>query len=186
MKTYVTSDLHFSHRRISEFCPKTRPWTDIAEMNEAMIAEWNAIATMQDTIYILGDVAFGPVVDACKIIKRLNGTKILIEGNHDDKKLLDDEFFSLFKYVANLQEITHTHQDKTKHRIVLCHYPLLQWNGCHNGIQHLYGHLHDNLSGLEEYRAMNVGYDSTEAPGILKDLDWVVKTLESRNLKNHH
>jgi len=39
MKTYITSDLHFGHRRIKLFCPEPRARfsDDIDKMNKQMI-----------------------------------------------------------------------------------------------------------------------------------------------------
>ena len=51
-------------------------------MNESMIAKWNEVVSLDDTIYHLGDfsMAFRSVE---LFTKRLNGYKILIAGNHD-------------------------------------------------------------------------------------------------------
>jgi calcineurin-like phosphoesterase family protein len=72
MKTFVTSDLHFGHKNIMKFCPRTRGhYSDTDEMREDMILTWNNIVGMEDLTYILGDVAFLPAVDAVKIMRRL-------------------------------------------------------------------------------------------------------------------
>ena len=47
-------------------------------------------------------------------------------------------------------------------RVVLCHYPLAEWNGFFHGIWHIYGHIHNNTGGAYQYmktqdRALNAG-----------------------------
>ena len=87
MKTWITSDLHFGHKNIMKFCPQTRARfrDDVGYMNSAMVEEWNAKVEPEDLVYILGDVAFMSGSDAGKTMHRLNGRKILVEGNHDRK-----------------------------------------------------------------------------------------------------
>jgi len=157
MKTWITSDLHFGHERIKIFCPKTRErFTDVKHMNEAMILEWNALVQPEDLVYILGDFAFTSTQDAVKILKRLNGDKILIEGNHDRKHLKDTNFRNSFKEIHKYLDIVY---NKTK--VVMFHYPIAEWDQMFRGSVHFYGHLHGNSSGLEQFRARDVGMDAT-------------------------
>ena len=79
MNIFVTSDTHFGHANIIEYC--RRPFASSQEMDEAMVERWNAVVTPQDHIYHLGDVAMRKADLA--IVKRLNGHKRLVFGNHD-------------------------------------------------------------------------------------------------------
>jgi calcineurin-like phosphoesterase family protein len=76
----MISDTHFFHQRIIELAG--RPYGSVEEMNEAMVDNWNRVVTKRDTVWHLGDVCFGHV-NNLQIIKRLNGIKNLIMGNHD-------------------------------------------------------------------------------------------------------
>ena len=166
-KLFVTSDLHFGHANVIKFCPETRGmFASSEEMNEGMIDQWNKTVSTEDTVYILGDVAFTSATEACKIISQLNGNKILIEGNHDYKNLRDRMFRSQFSEIHKLYELVYN-----KNRIVMCHYPLASWNQCHRGSIMLHGHLHGKPSGLEQYRIKDVGYDSTgKVVSLLDDI----------------
>lgn len=42
---------------------------------------WNATVRKNDTVYILGDFCWGKADEWLRIIRQLNGTKVLIEGN---------------------------------------------------------------------------------------------------------
>lgn len=82
MTTWFTSDTHFSHKNIINL-GAGRPFKDIQHHNEMLIHNWNSVVAWDDTVYHLGDVALGPWPDGLDCVKRLNGTKILIPGNHD-------------------------------------------------------------------------------------------------------
>lgn len=81
---YFTSDTHFNHKNIVTFCG--RPFADIQSMNESLIENWNNIVGPEDTVYHLGDVAFGNKSQIQHILSQLNGNIVLIIGNHDRKK----------------------------------------------------------------------------------------------------
>lgn len=79
-KIWFTSDQHFWHSNIIKYC--NRPYATVEDMNEAIITNYNALIGENDVVYHLGDfsLAFAPVIT---YVKRLNGTKHLIYGNHD-------------------------------------------------------------------------------------------------------
>jgi calcineurin-like phosphoesterase family protein len=52
-------------------------------MNEAIIENWNSVVDHIDIVFVLGDVALGKIADSLPQVKRLNGTKYLVPGNHD-------------------------------------------------------------------------------------------------------
>ena len=61
--------------------------------------------------------------------------------------------------------------------IVLCHYPMREWNGCYRGAWHLHGHVHGRLNHAPLGHSMDVGVDSggyrpwsfAEIAEVLKD-----------------
>ena len=178
MTIYFTSDLHFNHSNILKFNPDTRKYSSVKEMNEALIADWNAVAKEGDTIYILGDVAFMQGSDAAKYVSRLVGEKILITGNHDGKLLKDASFRQCFSSIHSYYELKANNQ-----KFCMFHYPIVEWNQCHRGSVHLHGHLHGSLSGLEEYKAFDVGLDATGK--ILISLEEIVELAATRKIKKH-
>lgn len=46
-------------------------------------------------------------------------------------------------------------------KVVMFHYPIAEFDQMHRGAVHFHGHLHQNKSGLEQYRVRNVGFDYT-------------------------
>lgn len=181
MKTWITSDLHFGHKNIMKFCPQTRARfrDDLAYMNNAMVEEWNAKVEPGDLVYILGDVAFMSGSDAGRIMNRLNGDKILVEGNHDRKTLMDETFRGAFKEIHKYLDITYD-----GHKIVMFHYPIAEFDQMHRGAIHFHGHLHGGVSGLEEFRVLDVGMDSTGE--IVISMEYAIKRALQGKIKGHH
>lgn len=81
---YFIADTHFNHYNIIKYC--NRPFKDSKEMNVYIIKQWNSVVTDNDVVYHLGDVGFGTNEMLKGLITSLNGTKILIRGNHDFKR----------------------------------------------------------------------------------------------------
>jgi hypothetical protein len=54
----------------------------------------------------------------------------------------------------------------------------------HRGSVHLHGHLHGGVSGLEQYRARDVGMDATGQ--IAVSMDWIVADAMKGEIKGHH
>lgn len=181
MKTWITSDLHFGHANIMKFCPETRARfrNDVKYMTEAMIEEWNDKVQRGDTVYILGDVAFCSASDAAKILNRLNGDKILVEGNHDRKNLKDVSFQNAFKEIHKYLDINYD-----GHKIVMFHYPIAEWDQMHRGALQFHGHLHGGTSGLEKYRALDVGFDSSGE--IVISMERAINKIKDNEVKGHH
>ena len=179
MTTYVTSDLHFSHKNIATFCPQTRGhFESVDHMNESMIEMWNNKVESEDLVYILGDVAFCNGFNAAGYIRRLNGRKILIQGNHDVKTLKDVNFRNSFEEVHNYLEVNYEGA-----KFVMCHYPIFDHNGAGRGSIMLHGHRHGNPTNIPG-RIMDVGYDATGE--IVYSLDRIIKRMESVESMHHH
>src|ERR1017187_9055572 len=79
MTIYLLSDPHFSHENIIRYC--NRPFQHAEDMDEFMVAQWNAVVRPTDHVYCLGDVVLKR--KNLHIISRLQGKKRLIFGNHD-------------------------------------------------------------------------------------------------------
>lgn len=80
MAIWFTSDHHFGHANIIKYCD--RPFNDTHEMNMALEAAWNRVVGEDDLVYYLGDFAMN-VRLVPFLVQRLNGSKILVPGNHD-------------------------------------------------------------------------------------------------------
>lgn len=81
MTRYVISDHHFYHNNIIEYT--NRSFKSVREMNDKMIEKWNNIISKDDTVIYGGDLLFGSVEKANQLIDDLNGSMMIIKGNHD-------------------------------------------------------------------------------------------------------
>ena len=80
--TWFTSDTHFNHTNIIKYCD--RPFSDVNEMNEKIIRNWNERVVPDDRVFHLGDFGlFKRDKEPRSILNRLNGNIYLIRGNHD-------------------------------------------------------------------------------------------------------
>lgn len=78
---WFTADNHFWHKNVIDYC--NRPFETVEEMNAELVRRWNITVSKQELIYILGDFALAGVNKTRSLIEQLNGTKVLIMGNHD-------------------------------------------------------------------------------------------------------
>ena len=137
--TFFTSDTHFNHANIIKFC--NRPFKDVEQMNDVMIANWNSVIGKDDTVFHLGDFCLGGAAEWTKILDRLNGKIYLIMGNNDLKNIRQG-FISRFEHVAMQMRI-----EIGKKRIYLCHYPFLCFEGSYkDDVWQLFGHVHTRRS----------------------------------------
>lgn len=144
--TFFTSDTHFNHANIIKFC--NRPFKDVKQMNDMMIANWNSVIGKDDTVFHLGDFCLGGAAEWTKILDRLNGKIYLIMGNHDLKNIRQG-FISRFEHVA-----MQMHIEVGMQRIYLCHYPFLCFEGSYKDVWQLFGHVHSrkNNTGIDAGR----------------------------------
>lgn len=109
MKHWFTADTHFGHTNIIQYCERpfrlsdpalctrcggNRPdWQDshgnscchpdLSAHDEALIENWNKVVDPSDIVHHLGDFALTSLPAISAIMRRLNGTKFLVKGNHD-------------------------------------------------------------------------------------------------------
>ena len=173
---WFTSDQHYGHTNIIRFCD--RPFATIEEMDEALVARYNALVKPDDTVYHLGDFSFAK--DPAGVFRRLRGRKFLILGNHDWGKreralrqlgwgwVKDAHFLKLGRQPAE--------------RIWLSHYAHRVWPKSHHGSCHLHGHSHGDLP--EWGRSTDVGVDAWDYAPV--HLDTILARLKDREAVHHH
>ena len=158
---YFTSDTHYWHKHIIGYCQ--RPYTSVEEMNDGLIANWNWRVHQDDTVYFIGDFAFCGATKAQAIFDQLPGQKHLILGNHDYQTTKKLPWLSIKDYCLIRPHIEYQDDEgemcKTPHPIVLCHFPILSWDGMAHGSWMLHGHCHGSLADSGALR-LDVGVDA--------------------------
>ena len=146
MKIFITADHHFNHKNIIEYCK--RPFKTVEEMNETMIERWNRRVGKDDLVIHLGDFGLGNKEKINEIRKRLNGTIILIKGNHD--RVIKD--FIVVRDSIQIGNLLFSHRPTPKREIP---------KGCIN----IHGHIHEK----DSFNGINVSVEKTNYEPILLD-----------------
>lgn len=126
---WFTSDTHFGHKNILEYEKEARPFKTLEEMHETLINNWNNTVGKKDTVYHLGDFAFGR--DNIGIAGELNGRKKLVMGNHDT--------YSSLLYLAHFERLFGCFYWR---RCILTHIPVHPDNLGSRFFLNIHGHLH--------------------------------------------
>lgn len=146
-RVFFTADHHFGHEGIIRMCG--RPFASVREMDDTLVANWNAVVRPADEVWHLGDFAHRIEPKRMRaIFSRLNGSKHLVIGNHDASETLALPW-------ASQRQIAELRVEDV--RVVLCHYAMRVWPGQHRGTIHLFGHSHGRLSGTSV--SIDVGVD---------------------------
>jgi len=175
---FLVSDTHFGHAGVCRFTrndgvTKLRPWDSAEEMDEAMVERWNERVRPNDKVYHLGDVVMSR--KSLAIMRRLNGDKVLIRGNHDIFKDTD--------YREHFRELRAYH---VMNGMILSHIPIHSESLGRFGVN-IHGHLHANrvmlpgfngkITDIVDTRYHCVCVEQTDfAPILFED---VIKRIEA-------
>ena len=164
-KTLFTSDTHFHHGNVIQFC--NRPFGSVDHMNGELVRNWNSVAEPSDHVWFLGDFSFGTYDETVDILQQLNGHKHLIVGNHDRKGRADKLFNRDWeKWFVDRHDYYRLKVDGYK--FVLCHFPFSSWE---RGYYNLHGHLHTLAGSENKWRQWDVGVDRNNyTPVVLSDV----------------
>lgn len=142
---YYIADMHLGHKNALIF--DERPFDSVEEMNETIIRNWNLKVNDDDDVWILGDFCYRSEKDPSFYLKQLKGHKHLLIGNHDKATLKSNSALQYFESVECLQHIK-----DGEHDVILCHFPIADWNAKRWGSYHVYGHIHNNQDESLFYR----------------------------------
>lgn len=175
-KRLWTSDTHFYHANVITYCDRPFkdplryapnrdgvmvPKPDVEMMNRVMIERWNSVVGPRDHVYHLGDFAMGPRNLLAPTLKKLNGYKFLVRGNHDRSASamheagFDEVYESIRTEIGGVDLYMH-HQPEVKAR----------WQGAEIM---LCGHVHEKWR--RKGNMINVGVDQWDfTPRTLQEL----------------
>lgn len=177
MTIFFSADSHYGHKNVIKLCG--RPFLDLDHMRESLIENWNSRVSNSDSVYFLGDFSFYKNdEDSEKIVKRLNGQKFLVKGNHDNH--LKSATLSKFSWVKDYYELY-----DGKDKFVLFHFPIKNWNKAHFGSYHLHGHEHSSINDCY-FRRYDVGVDATQHNFFPVSLEEIKDRLKNAALPKHH
>lgn len=199
---FFTSDHHYFHE--SSLKLDNRPFKDMDEMIVGLRRRHNSMVGENDICYFLGDMGFSGG-DLKSVMDKLNGTKILILGNHDKKQQamlnsgFDAAMNSCSMYIAN-ELVTMSHcplrgvwrEDTTGMRKFVVSE---NWHGESRheeflvedkGQFHLHGHIHSPNGGKSTRtlgRQLDVGVTANNySPVSISQIEsWIVRTKREEN-----
>lgn len=152
---HFTSDLHFRKKDVA----LSRGFDNVESMEDSIIEQWNSTIKPDDTVYILGGfcgIAKGALQSYMNLVYELNGQKhfVLSSDDHIDtfNQMMLDENLGI-QSVSQYKEIMFL-----KQRVVLMHYPLMEWSGMGGirGSVHLHG---GKIASDVAMRRINISYD---------------------------
>ena len=177
---YFTSDTHFCHNQ--EFLYGPRGFTNVDDMNEAIIENWNKRVKPNDIVYHLGDTMLNDNIKGIECFKRLNGQIFLIWGNHDTQNRTNALFEECrHKMLGGWYAFV---IKEGKHSIYLSHYPTLTSNFDEKHFnQHvisLHGHIHAKKNWMIPTNPFiyHVGVDSHNCTPV--HIDEVLSDIRQR------
>ena len=171
---YVTSDLHLNHYNILKLENFNLERSGLGyiktleQYNDMIISHINAKVLSTDTLYILGDVGFGPCSEIKKLLDKIVCRNLyMIFGNHDKYGVTQAKiigFKDAFYEPYYLQE--------SKGKIALSHFPAYEALNNPYVAYNFHGHLHG--SKLDNDKCINFNIAMNEYYPVCID-DYLVK-----------
>lgn len=201
---FFTSDWHLGHTNCLDF--DNRPYDNLSQMHRSLIKKYNAVVPVDGICYFLGDMGISATIIK-DVVSKLNGTKVLIQGNHDrgDTAMYNMGFDVVLNeatiYIGK-ERVTMTHcplrgilrEDVTAMK---CYTPVEgvvpeNWHGENKqnkfsiedqGQFHAHGHIHSPNGGKSQRildRQMDVGVVANKyMPVSLSQIEsWIIKTKQ--------
>lgn len=200
---YFVSDLHFFHKRIIEFTG--RP-TTLENLNEWIIGQCVATIPTSATTLHLGDMFFSCTNEqAVEVLKKLPGDWWFILGNHDNEGKLrtvvdtvNKECGTKHKVLGWYHKLLVKQEPKVKgekwlkKQLILCHFPIEDWDSKHYGSAMIHGHVHGGTSSHDGEvlrkipNRFDVGIDNshTFTPFSFEDIRKILRKTRERDEQN--
>lgn len=155
-QVYFTSDLHFGHRNVINFC--NRPFSDVKEMDRILVENYNSVVQNQDIVFILGDLFwFSDSRAIQKTLNKLAGKEIyILPGNHDDFQHYYRVVDPRIHLLSDVAVVWIGYPNKSLEEIWLSHYPMLTWPHRTKGKLQLFGHIHTGPNRINLKNSIDV------------------------------
>lgn len=184
-KTWFISDPHFDHANVLRFEEGFHDFKTIEEHDQAIIDRWNAVVEDDHTVFFLGDASMHRIKFSYlkTIFSQLKGRIVWLKGNHDSH--VSEAWIRELRQVCNIVEFKDyaeifftdaTHKTGFR-RLVMFHYPILEFNGKFHNSYHIYGHSHQVVHPIKN--AYSVCACLTNYSPV--NFEWISKTIATHN-----
>lgn len=178
---WFISDTHWQHEAMLKFTGDdgklVRPgFSNAKEFDEYMMENWNSVVKPGDKVWHLGDVFFGDFESyRDNIHKKLNGSKRLLLGNHDN----DQRLFNLFEKVQLIR-------NWSEYDFVSSHIPMNNFS-CYSHrknkiLVNVHGHVHSNdvpSDGYVNLSVERINYTPIHLEDVIVKVKAELKKMES-------
>lgn len=165
MKTYFTSDCFFG-RNLTAI---ERGFASAEELLDVYVDNWNSRVNKNDVVYHLGNFSWDPISSEAALI-HLNGKIFFVQGSYDSH-MLENSLVKLKRHIVISNQVAILPDQK----VVLSHWPLLDWPGRTEGIIHVHG---GNIAtSLSEGNRFNVNINNWNSSPI--DLEFIQEMVEA-------
>jgi calcineurin-like phosphoesterase family protein len=177
-RVWFTSDLHISHTNIIGL--SDRPFKNIDEMRQVLVANINKKVKPNDVLYLLGDICLGKKQDWVDLLDAIHCKNIIVvQGNHDSYKTIPKD-----RVLAVVSQCTIRVNGQV---LLLCHHPyritvwraIKRWRNIRSfkhlrslfdkvrprdtGLWLLHGHTHAKTVTVPYHpRMINIGVDANQ------------------------
>ena len=152
MKVFVTSNQQFGRK--GAIRAYKRPFIDTDDMDLQLTNIWNSVVGIDDIVYVLGNFAWDPTT-AEDMLKRLNGTIVLVEGEHDSA-ILDLSKRKVMPKDCGLVEPLFASPTE---KIAISYWPMHEWPGKSKGYYHFFGFPNKKYKTDHKKKVVNVACD---------------------------
>lgn len=208
-KIFFFSDPHINHAKLLE----SRGFSTIEEHDKTIIDNWNSVVDNESTVFMLGDFVLGAGEKSFDVyynlLKVLNYRRLYIcAGNHHAalKKLWEmaklngepiDDYYRKSLYLEDKNKKVYFIPNYYEIfvgsvPVVLCHYPIISFNGQRAGTILCHGHCHSSLHKNEwlennfyKGRVIDVGYEEIKKPISFNELQEIMDKREIVTFDHH-
>jgi calcineurin-like phosphoesterase family protein len=154
---YTISDTHFQNSNIIKY--SNRPFANSDDQTRQLIERWNSVVTHDDTVIVCGDFIMGAADGVVDILYQLNGSIILVRGNHDTNKKI--EIYGEHPHRVTVKDIHYEQFGGLW--FVFCHFPIVHPEFAkmvfqdNSEVVWVHGHVHDKCEHFNaETHSFNV------------------------------
>lgn len=184
MTVFFTSDHHLGHRFVGEL----RGFEYVTEHDEMLLERHNSVVGKRDIVWFLGDFTLGQPRAQTGWMKRANGTKHLIFGNHDRGHPMMKRWHRAYKQYAEIgfhSVAAFSRHNISGEHVLLSHFPYrddrgdaryTQFRLPDHGMWLLHGHTHKADQRFHDHHEIHVGLDAWDfAPVPMETIQAIMR-----------